>query len=90
MEPTTIFLAAVAFVAISQLATSATKVFRKNRKATYQAASRTRGDWYCFFSRSALCGKDEEGLNHHKHLSQRSTANQDRRANQQARPRIYN
>lgn len=90
MEPmTSFFLAAMAFVAVSHLATSATKVFRKNRKPTYQAFTRTRSDWHCFFSRSDLCGKDKDGHGG-QHLSQNAHASQRRRSSHQARPRIYN
>lgn len=88
MEPTTIFLAAVAFIGVSHLATSVTKGLRKNKHTSYHAAGRTRSDWYCFFSRAALYGKNEEVLRQ-QDLNQKTHARKRPRSSQQARPRLY-
>lgn len=82
MEPTTIFLAAVALIGVSHLATTLTKGFRKNRRPTHQASSRQRSDWYCFFKCADLYGSTEQ--TGQPRASQKTYAN-----NQQRRPRIY-
>lgn len=82
MEIGTFFLAATAFIGVCHLTASISKALTKNRPATLQAKTRVRDDWYCFFHRSALCGKQET-------TGKRSHASVAAHVRQRPRPRLY-
>jgi len=58
MEPITVFAAAVAFIGIFHLLSTAINLLAKGRNMSVVNSGKKRSDWYCFFKMSDLLGQD--------------------------------
>ena len=91
MEPLTFFASTVIFVGTFHLLSTAVDAVSKRRYESANQGTKTRNDWYCFFSLSNLFGNSGATVNNFDQpdLNQDAMIEEQKRRQQAQRPRLH-